>query len=342
LSFQEKNFYRQGAKLNLDSNPGEKSFFCLSWRLGVLCRILHWNNVKKVMRYDPDLNKGSLLLIGMAVALIFAVWGCVRQEEVPADPESVFTIKGNVIGLDLRSPMLKYLEISPIPPSAQQTQDLKEVGQIIALANDSDQLVGSRISWVELDPDYSKSLGLRFDSHTAAHVGDAYGVVTLPDEYLGQLKPWERVEISRYGLLASRTTAAVVSIQQAKLNGVPILGKPLEVVFKIPNGQDWYPGTNCVVDFPMLGSKPFLVPATALLHEGRQEYLLEEITKGQYSPVPIYILDTVGDSVMVIGKIRPKENIISRGSILLKPMVHRLLRAQGFGMDLGDREEKQP
>lgn len=278
----------------------------------------------------------------MVVTFILASWGCARHEKVPADPESVFSIKGNLISLDPSSPMLKYLEISPIPKSKSLVQDLKVVGQIIALANYSDQLVGSRISWVELDSDYSKSLGMRFDGHTPAQVGDAYGAVSLPDDYLNQLKPYEKVEISRYGLLASKTMATVVAIHQDKVNGMPIMGKPIEVIFKIANGQDWYPGTNCVVDFPAMGSKPLLVPSTALLHEGQQEYLLAELTKGQYFPVPIYVLDTLDDSVLVIGKLRAGDNIISRGSILLKPIVHRLLRIQGLGNGPGDQAEKNP
>ncbi len=264
--------------------------------------------------------------------------GCGRHEEAPVDPESVFSLKGNIINLDLSSPMLKYLEISPVPPSNSQTQDLRVVGQIIALANDSDQLVGSRISWVELDEDLSNSLGFHFDSHMKAQVGDAYGVVTLPDEYLSQIKAFESVQISRYGLLASKTSATVISIQQPKVNGMTVSGAPIQVVFKIQNGQDWYPGANCVVDFPMLGSKPLLVPSTALLHEGRQEYLLQEVAKGQYFPRPVYVLDTQGDSVLVIGKITPGENIVSRGSILLKPILHRLLKIQGLGA--GDSEMK--
>jgi hypothetical protein len=289
---------------------------------------------KKIIFWFPSYLSVFVLALG------FASFGCGRHEETPVDPESVFTLKGNIIGIDLSSPMMKYLEISPIPASSSQTQDLRVVGQIIALANDSDQLVGSRISWVELDPDLSKSLGFNFGNHMPARVGDAYGMVTLPDEYLNQIKPFERVEISRYGLLASKTSATVISIQQPKVNGMPVSGAPIQAVFKIQNGQDWYPGANCVVDFPMLGSKPLLVPSTALLHEGRQEYLLQEVAKGQYFPRPVYVLDTQGDSVLVIGKITPGDNIVSRGSILLKPILHRLLKNEGLGMDAGDQGAK--
>jgi hypothetical protein len=175
-----------------------------------------------------------------------------------------------------------------------------------------------------------------------AQVGDAYGVVSLPEEYLPQLKAYERVDISRYGLLASKTRATVISIQQAKFQGLPITGQPIQVVIKIQNGQDWYPGTNCVVFFPMLGSQPFLIPSTALLHEGRQEFLLQEVAKGQYFPQPVYVLDTLGDSVLVIGKLMPGENIVSRGAILLKPLLHKLLRIHGLGLDLVDQEAKNP
>jgi hypothetical protein len=196
-------------------------------------------------------------------------------------------------------------------------------------------LVGSKIAWVELDPDLSKSLGFSFGPRMSARVGDAYGVVTLPGEYLGQVKPYETVEISRYGLLATHIAATVVSIQRPKHNGMVITGEPFQMVFKMQNGQDWYPGTNCVVFFHMLGSKPLLVPATALLHEGRQEYLLLQLGKGQYIPVAVYVLDTLGDQVLVIGKIKPGQNIVARGAILMKPQLHKLLRTKFFDMDTG-------
>ncbi len=274
--------------------------------------------------------------------LIFISMGCARQEDRNNDPESIFSIKAGKIDIDLSSPILKHLETAPVQPSNSQTRDLKVVGQIIALANYSDQLVGSRISWVELDPDLSKSLGFHFDDHMKAPVGEAFGVVSLPEEYLGQLKPYESVVISRYGLLESHTSATVISIQQAKLNGVVIEGEPIQIVFKLLNGQDWYPGTNCVVSFPMLGARPLVIPSTALLHEGQQEYLLQEVGKGQYIPRPVYVLDTLTDSVLIIGKIAPGETIVSRGSILLKPILHKLLRTQVSEVNSTLQEIKVP
>jgi hypothetical protein len=181
-------------------------------------------------------------------------------------------------------------------------------------------------------------LGFQFGPHTKAQIGEAFGVVSLPEEYLRQLKQYESVSISRYGLLESRSSAQVISIQPTKVNGITVAGEPIQVVFKIMSGQDWYPGTNCVVYFPMLGTKPLLIPSTALLHEGQQEYLLQEVGKGQYLPRPVYVLDTINDSVLVIGKIKPGETIISRGSILLKPILHRLLRTQASGSVMSDKE----
>jgi hypothetical protein len=287
-------------------------FFKFSWRLGVLM-----------------------------VLLAFVSLGCGRKEDQNGDPESVFSIKNGQIDIDAKSPMMKYLEITPVAPSHLGSQNLKAVGQIFALANDSDQLVGSSISWVELDPDLSKSLGFHFDSHRKAQVGEAFGVVSLPEEYLHQLKRNEPVSILRYGLLESHTSARVISIQPTKVDGVTMAGEPIQVVFEILNGQDWYPGTNCVVSFPMLGNKPLLIPSTALLHEGQQEYLLQEVGKGQYLPKPVFVLDTINDSVLVIGKIKPGETIIGRGSILLKPILHRLLRAQASSSVISDKESDQ-
>jgi hypothetical protein len=278
----------------------------------------------------------------LVLSLVFISFGCGRREEQNSDPESIFTIKDGQINIDTTSPMMKYLELAPVSPSHVGSQNLKAVGQIIALANYSDQLVGSPISWVELDPDLSNSLGFHFNSHTKASVGEAFGVVSLPEEYLHQLKQYESVSILRYGLLESHTSAQVISIQPTKVNGIPVEGEPIQVVFKIMNGQDWYPGTNCVVSFPMLGTKPLLVPSTALLHEGQQEYLLQQVGQGEFKPKPVYVLDTLTDTVLVIGKLQPGDIIIGRGSILLKPILHRLLRAQISDADLTNAQEPHP
>lgn len=268
------------------------------------------------------------------------IWGCGHEEE-QTDPEAIFTVKNGVIGIDTTSPMMKYLETAPVEKSKTGVQDLRVVGQIFALANYSDQLVGTKVSWVELDPELSHSLGFYFGDRTKAVVGEAFGFVTLPNEYMNQLKPYETVSISRYGLLASRTMAQVISILPTKIHGVEVAGGSLQVVFKIVNGQDWYPGANCVVSFPMLGAKPLLLPSTALMHEGRQEYMLQVIGKGFYLPKPVYVLDTLGDSVLVIGKLKPGDTIVSRGSILLKPILHRLLRTQISVNDMGDKENQE-
>jgi hypothetical protein len=260
------------------------------------------------------------------VMFLFALAGCAPQNP-PKNAGSVFSINGSVISIDLVSPMLKYLEISQISDSHLEKRNLQAVGQIIALANDSDELRGSQISWVELDPEISRSLGLHFDNQMKVPVGQAYGVVSVPYEYMGQLKRYEGVAISRYGLLKSVVSGMVISILPTKANGVVLPGEPVQVVFEIPHGEDLYPGTNCEVDFPVSAGRPVTVPSTAVLHEGRQEYLLQELEPGRYRPQPVYILDTMQDSVLVIGNIKAGEKIISRGAILLKPLLHDVLRA---------------
>jgi hypothetical protein len=265
------------------------------------------------------ISLGFAAILGLSV-----LSGCRGTEAGPAP--SVFSIEGDVISIDMNSPMLKYLETAPLEDSHAASRKLAAVGQIIALANDSDELQGSNVSWVELDPEISRSLGFSFGPERKAKIGEAFGVVDIDSAYEKQLRPYEALSISRYGLLKTYASGMVVSILKPLSSSASSEGQPIQVVFEIPQGLDFYPGTNCEVDFPISIGRPVNVASTALLHEGRQEYILKYLGQGHYHPVPVFVLDTVDEQVLVIGNLKPGDRIVSRGAILLKPLLHQVLR----------------
>lgn len=273
-----------------------------------------------------------LLLFGLAWGAGLAS-GCGNGAGKPYDPSAAVSSSGGQITVAGDSPFLKHLEVGPVGNDHAGVQQLRVVGQIVAMADNSDELTGARISWSELSPELSKSLGLQLGTGKTVFDGEAYGMADLPAEYARQLARGDSIAVSRYGLQKYETAARVVFVRES-----PGAGGQMRVVFHMPTGEAWYPGNNCDVAFPMLRSRPVSVPATALLHEGAQEYLLQETGHGAFKPRKISILDSSAQSALVIGDIKPGDRVLSRGAILLKPFLHQLLSVQARG----DSQEKAP
>jgi len=238
--------------------------------------------------------------------------GCGRPSDKGYDPDSAISIQEGQIQVALDSPFLKHLEVAVVGPAEAQGRQFQVVGQVVALANSSDELTGSKISWAELDPDLTRSLGLTLPTDGSVAPGEAFGVADLPGEYAGQLARGDSVSVARYGLRKFEMNGRIMSVRAATD------GSGIRVLFRLGSGEEWYPGNNCEVDFPMLRSHPVSVPTTALLHEGAQEYLLQQTGPGRFRPRNITILGEVG----------PSSRIVSRGAILLKPYLHSVLRGR--------------
>lgn len=259
----------------------------------------------------------------LVLALGLALSGACGRADKAYDPGQAISVQSGQIVVDPASPFLKHLEAGPVAAAGAQGDSFKVVGQIIALANSSDALSGSTVQWAELDPDLSRELGLHLDNAGSVPVGKAYGLVELPVEYRRQVARGDSVAISRYGLRKYETLGRVASVLPA-----PDGEAWMRVLLDIPAGGEWYPGNNCEVAFPLLRSRPVSVPTTALLHEGSQEFLLEETAAGHFKPLGIVILDTLGQSALVSGPVVPGMRIVSRGAILLKPFLHAILRSR--------------
>lgn len=252
----------------------------------------------------------------MASLLFGSLLGC-KETASQTTPE--YTLEKDQIVVREGSPFLQHLEITHAKETPRGDIAFKSVGQIIALANTSGVLSNSQVSWVELDPQLTKAAGLSLAAFAGAPVGTALGVTSIPSEYIPKLQLGQSLEIFRYGLKKSDVPAVIIKIENRDGDA-----SSSYVTFKIPRGQDWYPGTNCEVRFPLLHVQTSQVPTTAVLHEGMREYVLKEISPRHYRLAPVVIVDESPDMAQVFG-VNAGEAIVGSGAILLKPEIHNFI-----------------
>jgi|GEM_PF-1776633 len=252
-----------------------------------------------------------------AICALFIFCAC--QSKPPVDNAPSFLEQGDRIVLKMNSKFVNHLNFIRAKSAASGNLDLRAVGQMIALANPSGALKGSPISWVELSPELSKLVGLRLASISNVTLGTAIGVTSVPIEYLERIKAEQQLQITRYGLKGSKISARVLSVHaQAGELGV------LYVLFQIRSGQDWFPGTNCEISFPLLQGHPVEIPTTALLHEGAREYVIKQLSPGILTAAGVSVIQDSDKEVWVMG-IQANDILVGSGAILLKPALHTIL-----------------
>lgn len=231
------------------------------------------------------------------------------------------TITGNSIQIEQDSKFLQQLQIAAVTSPPGEQHKLKTVGQMIAIANPPGSLTKNEVSWLTLDlsPDNSQNMansiphaiqrlfGLKLPAN--APIGLAYGVTQVNNE----IHVGEQAQVNRYGLRQITTTATVVSVLANN------------VIFSIADGRDWYPGTNCEIEFPLISKQAVSLSPLSMLHEGIREYVLKELAPNQFVPEEIVVLNETNDQVYALGNLVPGDRVIERGAILLKPVMHQFL-----------------
>jgi len=237
-------------------------------------------------------------------------------------PVPSFAFKEGVVEIDPNSAFSKRLEVIKTIASPANESTLRSVGQMIALANTPGDFSGLAVAWSELDAELTHSLHLNLADNSLSHVGMAIGVTNVPAEYFKQIKIGQKVEISRYGLKKSDIAGVVISVLAGQSEH-----DSSRVVFKLDHGQDWYPGTNCEVQFPLLKVNTVQVSTKSVLHEGFNEFIFKQVSENHYRAVPVIILNETPAEVQVVG-LSENEKIISSGAILLKPLLRQFVNEQ--------------
>jgi hypothetical protein len=254
---------------------------------------------------------------------LFLLPGCFdSQTQLPA-PNAI-TMSGKLIQIASDSKFMGQLQTVQLGKAPGGERKLRTVGQMVALANSSGDLTHSEVSWVTLDPDLAHSLALPLGK--IAPVGNAYGVTSVARSYLADIHEGEKVEIYRYGSKQNSATGTVTAIR-ALANE-----ESNSIVFLIRGGQDWYPGTNCQVEFPLVQRQAVSLSPLSMLHEGLREFVLKEVAPNQYQPEEITVVNETRDEVYALGNLAPGDRVIERGAILLKPAVHQMIKSESGGI----------
>lgn len=241
-----------------------------------------------------------------------------------------YSIEGHQIIIDPNSVFSSRLQVVTLQPGLNESHSsshLKRVGQIVALANHSPNLKdGGKLSWVELDAELTKKLGLHFDQLIHGTPGLAIGLVWVPQSYLGQIHAGQNVHVFRYGFSNAPTSASILSVGKPQFVGEE--GVPrAPIVFRLTSGQTWYPGTNCQIEFPLKDAATTQVSTTAILHEGVQEFVMKELSPGHYEPLSVSIISEQSGMTEILGDLRPGDRVVQSGAILLKPVLPELIKS---------------
>jgi hypothetical protein len=240
-------------------------------------------------------------------------------EEVKA-PLFPVEIQQNEIHVQTTSPFLHYLEIHVVEEEKLKGHRLLEVGQIVAHFNPGSGPVRNS-SWVELDVELSKRLGLDFKARGLPH-GSAVGLVMITQEHAVHLKQGSEARVVRYGLTTQPISGQILQIRELPQTDLA------EVLFVIPKGQEFLPGSACEVEFPVVQINPVSLPSTSLIHVNSEEYVLKEIAAGVFVPKHVSILEEEDGQVTVAGGINPGDRVITRGAILLKPQIQTIFQKE--------------
>lgn len=254
-------------------------------------------------------------IVAIAIVVLSRVW---RSTPESLEPPPPFSLTDHHLRLAPGSKFSARLQIEQLSKAAGENMALRSVGQIIALSNTSGNLTGNPVSWVELDPKLSRSVGLRFVEIPAVQPGVAFGLTALAEEYFGRLHDGDPIAISRYGLRKSSIPGSIYRVIPREQ------GDRVDIVFRFAQAQDWFPGTNCEVVFPHLAGRPVRIPTTAPIHIGAREYVWKVTGPGEFAAQSVSVVDSTPDDLSVLG-LSPGDRIVTRGAILLKPLLEPLL-----------------
>jgi len=254
----------------------------------------------------------------IAVALSLSLAGCSLgfSDSAEKQEENVFQLEPDRVKVDPGSGLLNHLEIIALGTYSSRQVAYQSVGKMIALSTPSDELVGPRTTWIELDSASTHAAHLSLSPEAA---GTAYGVTSIPAEFLSQIKSRHSIRVKHYQVAEPGWEGTIVKV-------LPTADpNTADVVFRVPHGNDLYPGTGCEVKFPLVHAVAVKVPSTALVHEGVDDYVWQELSPGTYAPRKVSLAEGTADEVILSSGISADSKIIGRGAILLKPELKPIL-----------------
>lgn len=267
---------------------------------------------------QKDKLKSRMIFSSILAILVFASAIIIPRLLRPKDriPKKHYSLEKNGIVRFIDSEeFLASLGIEKVQALPIRNSKLSAVGQIILLIEPPSVTTGGRPHPLHLDEKYSERIGLKkLDWST----GRAFGVADLSSEY--KIRAGLPVELVRYGLLASASRGIVRRVLKSDTDKDTQL-----IVFEIPDGREWYPGTNCRIVFPTLSEKPVGIPKRALLHLGDKDFVFTQNSAEEFRLRTVTVFDENEQTIAVTG-LKSGERVLAKGSILLKNFIPELLQ----------------
>ena len=247
------------------------------------------------------------------ISLMVLICAC-----TPPKPESrvQMQIKTNSVVIDPQSYFAKHLEVLSLGTYESRQVQFQSVGKMIAVSNASHDLRGARTIWAELDPSVTRAAQLKLSPENE---GVAYGVTSVSAELIKQISLGQGLFLKHYHVVEAGWKASIYKLIPTQDSST------VDIVFRVPDGRDLYPGTNCEVMFPLLHAQAIRVPATSLVHQGIDEFVWQEIAANEYRPQRVTPVEGSPDEVILSSGISEKSRIVGRGAILLKPLIKSIL-----------------
>ncbi|MCX7596384.1 MAG: hypothetical protein N2235_22020 [Fischerella sp.] len=265
-------------------------------------------------------TKSRLLFSAVLLLLVMVLSNTLPRLLRPKDrtPKIYYTLEKNgIVRFTDSDDFLASLEIVPTKLIPARKRQLMSVGQIVLLIEPPSVTTSGRLHPLHLDENYSRTLSLESLPWAS---GKAFGVSELATEY--KIQPGIPLEVMRYGLLTAASNGIVRRVLKS-----PSENSRQLVIFEIPNGRNWYPGTNCRVIFPTLSEKPVVIPKRALLHIGDQDFVFLQNTASEFQLRAVTVFDET-ENTITVGGLRYGDKVLAKGSILLKNFIPELLRLE--------------
>jgi membrane fusion protein, heavy metal efflux system len=142
----------------------------------------------------------------------------------------------------------------------------------------------------------------------------------VPEGQIGLARVGQGCQARFYGLPGQVFAGKVASLS-------PVLSRErrtLRVLFTLEDPRDVLrPGMFADVGLGTDPRRALLVPAAAVLHVGRTDYVLARAGTDAWKPVPVEVGQQYGQRVEVLKGLDERDTVIGPGAILLKPFVER-------------------
>jgi RND family efflux transporter MFP subunit len=202
-------------------------------------------------------------------------------------------------------------------------KDVHEAGNAVKLARRNEAALARQLQQAGLEPKLLLTATADMDLVMA----------DVPEARLRQVWVGQACRARFFGLPDKAFPGKVMSIS-------PVVSKErrtLRVLFVLDDPQDLLrPGMFAEIGLGTDPRQALLVPADAVIHIARSDYVLVSAERGNWKVVEVKVGEQHGQRVEVVEGLSPGERVVSQGAILLKPAAARSL-LPGAAAERGDR-----